>query len=86
MNIDYQIFFDLRVKYPNYKKLISKLMAVFFENNDSFPSMILIEGLFKKDDIELIFSSLGLSLSKSSNCRNIHDNEKMNSHTRIWFG
>ena len=60
--IDYQIFFDLRDKYPEHKRLIGELMRFAFVNDDSFKvdRYIELSDVFFKEDIKFICSELGL--------------------------
>ena len=62
---DYQIFFDLRDKYPEHRKLISEIMRYSFENKDSFCSSTYLNGKFKESDIKFIFDKLNLPLTIS---------------------
>ena len=62
MILDYKIFFELRDKYPQHKKLIGELMRFAFINNDSFAvdRYIELSDIFFEEDIKFICKQLGL--------------------------
>ena len=61
-NLSYEVFFELRDKYPQHKELIGELMRFAFTNNDSFKvdKYIELNDVFFEEDIKLICSELGL--------------------------
>ena len=62
---DYQIFFDLRDKYPEHSKIIAEVMKYAFENHDSFYSQTYLNGRFNENNVKFIFASLNLPLTVS---------------------
>lgn len=62
---NYQIFFDLRDKYPEYRQLISAIMKFYFDNEDSFKETTYLDGIFDEGDVRFIFEKLNFPLTVS---------------------
>ena len=77
---DYQIFFDLRDKYPKHCELISKIMLYAFKHNDSFEEVTYLNGTFEEDAVRFIFGKLNLHLIVLDV---IHSNLRFNSYTIV---
>ena len=59
---NYQIFFDLRNKYPEHCSLIGEMMEYYFNNKDSFSNVdyLYLKKNYSPDEIKLIFGELNL--------------------------
>lgn len=64
----YTKFFTLREKYPEHKKLIGELMYQFFIHSDTLPSYFYLIGIYKDNDIRMIFEELDIHSYRDSNC------------------
>ena len=62
---NYQIFFDLRDKYPEHCQLLSTIMKFYFDNKESFKETTYLDGIFNENDVRFIFESLNLPLTIS---------------------
>lgn len=60
---NYQIFFELREKYPQYCELISEILRYSFSHKDSFDETTYLKGFFNENDVKFIFEKLNLHLS-----------------------
>ena len=62
---NYQIFFDLRDKYPEHCQLISTIMKFYFDNKESFKKTTYLDGIFDESDVRFIFEKLNFHLTIS---------------------
>jgi len=68
--LPYERFFLFMELYPNSKKLISELLNIYIQNNDSFPSIFYIKGSYSEKEIAKLMKRiafLNVSWTSSAN-------------------